>query len=73
MTANGLGRIVKDADLKKYAMLAKKFTEGMLAKVPDTKITVADCLEEFASGSLGHIHVCLLAMGGAGLTGAEQK
>ena len=57
LTAHGLGRVVKDADLKKYAMLAKKFAEGMSAQEPDTKITVADCLEEFASGSFdGYLH-----------------
>jgi hypothetical protein len=57
LTPTMLGRTVTEGDLKKFAALAQKFCDGMLAQEAETTITVADCLDEFASGAFdGYVH-----------------
>ena len=51
MTPNMLGCTVTEVDLKKFAALAHAFCDDMLAQEAEKTITVANCLDEFASGA----------------------
>ena len=54
-----LGRKVNEAELKRICRLATKYCQGMLAQEAETTITVADCLDEFASGAFdGYLQNC---------------
>ena len=56
-TKDGIGKVAKEDDLKKYASLAKKFVVGMESQEHATHISVRDCLEDFATGNCdGFLH-----------------